>query len=937
MALPVELPLNPAAVVRKHAPQNEVDVATRARLIQRITAAILVSLLPVAAAAVAPPPGTIAGVVRDGSGAVVVRAAVALLTAEQTAVRSTRSGEDGRFKFENVPQGRYVLLVSYPGFADRRVAVAAAEGPPRDVEVVLEPTPVEAEVTVTATAGAVQDKQNVPQQINVIEASEIAERAKAVVAQAVVEEPGVQLLRTSPTMAGIYVRGLTGNKVNVFVDGVRYSNSAARGGVNTFLDLIEPTSLQAIEVLRGPNSAQYGSDALGGSVQFLSQVPSLTPADRTAWNGSYSVRANSADASLGANLAAGYSAPTFGMFIAGAGRRINDVRPGRGIDSHAAPTRFFGIRSDLVMASRLPDTSFTQYGGIAKANWTPTPSDQLLFSYSRSQQDGGKRYDQLLGGDGNLIADLRNLMLDFFYVKYNRAAVGPFEHVTATYSVNSQREERVNQGGNGNPRNAITHEFERTTVQGLQIKASARPAERHELLVGGEVYPEHVKAPSVGENPVTGVTSVRRGRVPDGATYRSVGAYVQDAFELVPGKVRALGGLRYSGARYRAYAADSPLVNGKPLWPDDALDTSNVTFRAGVVALPAPTWTLSANVSRGFRAPHITDLGTLGLTGSGFTVSANEIGVAGVTVGTTAGANAVSTGLPVKSAGPETSLDYEGSVSYHGGRLTTTGSFFINTVYDNIVYQALIMPAGSVGSFLGDQQITAQGPTGVVYVPASSSPVLVRTNYGDARIMGIEHTLELRLAPTVSLGTSLTLLRAKDLATGLPPNIEGGTPGPDFYLKLRYAPANGRYWMEPIIHAVGRQDRLSSLDLEDRRTGATRTRSNIKNFFYNGATVRGWVGPGADGVPGNADDILLATGETLAQIQRRVLGSADSAPLYTAVAGYLTVGLRGGFRIGARQEVLFEVENMTDRNYRGIAWGIDASGVGLSVAYTSRF
>ena len=54
----------------------------------------------------------------------------------------------------------------------------------------------------------------------------------------------MQLQRTSPTMAGVFVRGLTGNKVNVFVDGVRYSNGAQRGGVNTFLDLIEPGMLE---------------------------------------------------------------------------------------------------------------------------------------------------------------------------------------------------------------------------------------------------------------------------------------------------------------------------------------------------------------------------------------------------------------------------------------------------------------------------------------------------------------------------------------------------------------------------------------------------------------------------------------------------------------------------------------------------------------------
>jgi hemoglobin/transferrin/lactoferrin receptor protein len=342
-------------------------------------------------------------------------------------------------------------------------------------------------------------------------------------------------------------------------------------------------------------------------------------------------------------------------------------------------------------------------------------------------------------------------------------------------------------------------------------------------------------------------------------------------------------------------------------------------------------------VSRGFRAPHITDLGTLGLTGSGFTVSAKEIGVAGATVGTSAWASAISTGLAVKSAEPEMSLQYERSIGYHGRCISTDASFFANTVYDNIVYQALIMPPGSAGLTLGDQTITSQGPTGVVYVPASSSPVLVRTNYGDARILGFEHSAELRLSSTISLGTAFTWIRAKDLASGLAPNIEGGTPGPDFYLKLRYAPAGGRYWVEPIVHAVGRQDRLSTLDLEDRRTGANRTRSNIKNFFYNGATARGWVSAGPDGKAGTADDVLLSTGETLAQIQQRVLGSADSAALFTSVPGYVVASIRGGFRVGARQQLLFEVENVTDRNYRGIAWGMDAAGIGVSAVYTVTF
>ncbi len=143
--------------------------------------------------------------------------------------------------------------------------------------------------------------------------------------------------------------------------------------------------------------------------------------------------------------------------------------------------------------------------------------------------------------------------------------------------------------------------------------------------------------------------------------------------------------------------------------------------------------------------------------------------------------------------------------------------------------------------------------------------------------------------------------------------------------------------MFTYLHVAGRQARLSSLDLEDRRTGATRTRTNIRNFFCNGAAVRGWVGPGRDGVAGNADDILLATGDTLAQVQARVLGTADAVPLYTFVHGYTTLGIRGGIKLGVRSELLLDFENVGDVNYRGIAWGVDAPGRSFMASWRTKF
>ena len=144
--------------------------------------------------------------------------------------------------------------------------------------------------------------------------------------------------------------------------------------------------------------------------------------------------------------------------------------------------------------------------------------------------------------------------------------------------------------------------------------------------------------------------------------------------------------------------------------------------------------------------------------------------------------------------------------------------------------------------------------------------------------------------------------------------------------------------MEPYFHAAARQDRLSSLDQEDRRTGAIRTQSSITNFFRRGATVRGFVGTGPVATLGTSDDVLLATGETLTQILDRVLGpGVTSAPLFTAVPGYFTASVRAGVQISERQDLLLDFYNIADRNYRGISWGVDAPGRGVSFRYQVRF
>src|SRR5215218_5293310 len=458
--------------------------------------------------------GKVNGTVKDPDGAVVSGASVSLLNAHRAVLAATTTDAEGRFALEKIDPGNYQLNVESAGFVRHRSAVRVTPRDTQTVSIVLELTPIAEQVTITAEAGLVSDTRKVDTQVNIIRADEVIERAPEVVAQVVDEEPGVNLQRTSPSLSAVFVRGLTGRNVAVYVDGVRYTTSAQRGGVGTFFSLIEPSSLESVEILRGPNSSQYGSDVLGGVVNFISHVPVYGGSDGE-WHGNTNVFYTSVSNGFGGNTLLTYGARKYGLLLNANARRINRLRPGNGLDGHAAVTRFLGIPSDI-LGERLPDTAFTQYGGLLRTNFILDDTTQLLFSYSRNQQDAGRRYDQLAGGDGNLIADLRNLMTDLFYARVVKQNLGFFDNAQFTFSYNGQREERINQGGQGNPLGAITNQRERTNVFGFNFHLDKQTGEYNTFLIGADVYHDKIHAPAFTFDPVTGTTVNSRPRIPHG-------------------------------------------------------------------------------------------------------------------------------------------------------------------------------------------------------------------------------------------------------------------------------------------------------------------------------------------------------------------------------------------------------------------------------------
>ncbi|MBI5008708.1 MAG: TonB-dependent receptor plug domain-containing protein, partial [Bacteroidia bacterium] len=96
--------------------------------------------------------------------------------------------------------------------------------------------------------------------------------------------PGVFVQKTNHGGGSPFVRGLTGNQTLLLIDGIRLSSATARYGPNQTFNTIDVFGIERTEVLRGSGSVQYGSDALGGTIQVLSIQPELS--DNPDWGGS---------------------------------------------------------------------------------------------------------------------------------------------------------------------------------------------------------------------------------------------------------------------------------------------------------------------------------------------------------------------------------------------------------------------------------------------------------------------------------------------------------------------------------------------------------------------------------------------------------------------------------------------------------------------------
>lgn len=603
-------------------------------------------------------------------------------------------------------------------------------------------------VTITATRTE-KDVLNAPVAVSVLDSADIRQAGPNTAADLLRQLPGLDVSGVGTNQTRPTIRGQRGQRILLLEDGIRIGNSRRQQDFGELPAIVDVTSIDRIEVVRGPASVLYGTDAIGGVVNLISDPLPLRSFGGIG--GAIGYRYGSADAQ---------QRPSGEVHLR-SGRFAARVRAAwRDTDPYDAPAGSFGDVT-LDEDTRVHDTGVRDQTQSLLAGWDLTNTQRLSAKVERyASRDAGFGYvdDAALGGDGTRIRilypeqDVYRYSLGYSALGLGSALADKVE--TRVYLFDNDRtfdqDIFVPFGPPGAGVAVQSHNVTDLRTTGLRAEAT-KLLGRVLLTYGVEAFRERSENTDSSTTTLIGfgppqTTTETRPSVPN-ATFRSAGAFAQGDISVGERLTLILG------ARYQDVRAATRPTEGH----DSTIASTDRTVvgAANVLVNVAEGVNVVGSVGRGFRSPNLVERFFDGPTpeGSGYQ-------------------------QPNVDLEPETSVNVEGGVKVRRGIVGLEAFVFRNTISDGI-------------------RIAATGDT------VGPFPAFQNVNVDRLRFSGLELAADVLLPRGFVVGGSWTRLETKDV--NRPDDPVGDTYSSKLTGSLAYHSPAGRLWGSYLVRHNGEQ------------------------------------------------------------------------------------------------------------------------------------
>jgi iron complex outermembrane receptor protein len=231
--------------------------------------------------------------------------------------RSTETDEEGVFELTQVPPGTYTVLAHMEGFPDETQQVRVASGATAAADFQLKISGLKEEITVTAS-GAEQTTFQAFQSVTTLDTLRLVEESHPSIGEVLEKEPGVAKRAFGPGSSRPVIRGFDGDRVLVLQDGARTGSLGSQSGDHG--EPVDVLQLERLEVLKGPATLLYGSNAIGGVVNAVTGHDYAHEGTR----GYFTAIGGTTNGQAGASGGVEYGTGNFMLWASGTGQRTGD-------------------------------------------------------------------------------------------------------------------------------------------------------------------------------------------------------------------------------------------------------------------------------------------------------------------------------------------------------------------------------------------------------------------------------------------------------------------------------------------------------------------------------------------------------------------------------------------------------------------------------------